>query len=385
MKYVKRVLEDTVKRYLGSFPVVGVTGPRQSGKSTMLKELLADSYEYVTFDDFENVNLFNDDPSRFMRIHSNHVIFDEVQKVPQLFNSIKTIVDAERNIYGRFVITGSSQFSFMKGVSETLAGRIGLLTLLPFQFSETPVGLRSKSVYMGSYPEIVNRSFDASWDWYSSYIETYLVRDVRELTNIGNIREFRRCLQLLAARTSQILNMSEIARDVGVTVATIRSWISVLEASYIIFLLPPFYENIGKRTIKSPKLYFYDTGIVSFLTGISTGDLFEKGPMLGAIFENHIVSEVLKRERHEKTNSELYYIRTSHGVEVDLIIDKRVAREFVEIKSSETFSPEMIKPITKMITKNDKGFLIYRGADRTLADGVGAMNYTNFLDSASKK
>lgn len=366
-------------KYLRSFPVVGITGPRQSGKSTMLKELLADSYEYVTFDDFQNVNLFNEDPARFMRIHSNRVIFDEVQKVPHIFNSIKTVVDEERARYGRFVITGSSQFSFMKGVSETLAGRIGLLTLLPFQFSETPASLRNKSVYMGTYPEIINRGFEASWDWYSSYIETYLVRDVRELSNIGNIRDFRRCLQLLAARTSRVINMSEVARDVGVTVATIKSWISVLEASYIVFLLPPFYRNIGKRTIKSPKLYFHDTGIVSFLTGISTDELFEKGPMRGAIFENYIVSEITKKEKHSNTDSELYYARTSHGVEVDLIIDRKVDREFMEIKSSETFSPEMIKPLELMRGNKEKGTLVYRGKDINLSDGLTAANYSHYL------
>lgn len=379
MKYIRRVLEETVKRYLRSFPIVGVTGPRQSGKSTMLKELLADSYEYVTFDDFQNVNLFNDDPARFMRIHSDRVIFDEVQKVPQIFNSLKTVVDEERARYGRFVITGSSQFSFMKGVSETLAGRIGILTLLPFQYSEIPSSLRDKSVYMGNYPEIVKRGFDASWDWYSSYIETYLVRDVRELSNIGNIRDFRRCLQLLATRASQVLNMSEVARDVGVTVATIKSWISVLEASYILFLLPPFYQNIGKRTIKSPKLYFHDTGIVSFLTGISTDELFEKGPMRGAIFENYIVSEIMKKEKHSNTDSGLYYVRTSHGVEVDLIVDRKIEKEFIEIKSSESFSPEMFKPLELLRGKKEKGTLVYRGKDIDLSDGLMAASYSNFL------
>lgn len=379
MKYIRRVLEVTVKRYLRSFPIIGVTGPRQSGKSTMLKELLADSYEYVTFDDFQNVNLFNDDPARFMRIHSDRVIFDEVQKVPQIFDSLKTVVDEERARYGRFVITGSSQFSFMKGVSETLAGRIGILTLLPFQYSEIPSSLRDKSVYMGNYPEIVKRGFDASWDWYSSYIETYLVRDVRELSNIGNIRDFRRCLQLLATRVSQVLNMSEVARDVGVTVATIKSWISVLEASYILFLLPPFYQNIGKRTIKSPKLYFHDTGIVSFLTGISTDELFEKGPMRGAIFENYIVSEIMKKEKHSNTDSGLYYVRTSHGVEVDLIVDRKIEKEFIEIKSSESFSPEMFKPLELLRGKKEKGTLVYRGKDIDLSDGLMAASYSNFL------
>ena len=380
MKYIKRVLEGSVQRYLRNFPVVGITGPRQSGKSTMVKRLLADSYEYVTFDDFQNISLYNDDPVRFMRLHPDHVIFDEIQKVPQILDSIKLNVDAERNRHGKYVITGSSQFSFMKGVSESLAGRIGLLSLLPFQFSEVPDDLRRKAVYMGSYPEIVSRRFDTSLDWYSSYIETYLTRDVRELSNIGSFREFRRCLQLLVTRTAQILNMSEIARDIGVTVATVKNWISVLEASYIVFLLPPFYENIGKRSIKSPKLYFYDTGIVSFLTGITSEDLFEKGPMLGSIFENYVVSEILKKEKHVKANSELYYLRTNHGVEIDVIIDRKTTRELVEIKSSETLSPKMIKPIEQIRQKNERGSVVYRGKDLDLTDGIFAVNYSHFLD-----
>jgi len=377
--YRTRALEATVRRYLSAFPVVGVTGPRQSGKSTMLKKLLDRSYRYVTFDDYRMVNLFHEDPEKFMRIYSDRVIFDEVQKVPEIFTYVKLSVDEDRQRYGKFVITGSSQFGFMKKVTESLAGRIGLLALLPFQFSEIPEKLRAESVFRGAYPEIVSRGYTMSPEWYSSYLETYLSRDVRDLSNIVGMREFRKCLQLLAARISQILNMSEIARDLGVTVPVVKKWISVLEASYILFLVSPFYDNLGKRVIKSPKVYFFDTGLVSLLTGIENADLIEKGPMRGAIFENYVVSEILKRERHKGSSSELYYYRTSHGVEVDIIIDRKSTKELVEIKSSETFRPEMVRTIQQLKKKNDEGYVVYRGKDLEYTDKIKIMDYRSFL------
>jgi len=379
MAYIHRVLEQTIERYLKAFPVLGVTGPRQSGKSTMLKELLGGSFRYVSFDDYKMIDLFHNDPEKFMRIYSEKTIFDEIQKVPEISNYIKLAVDTDRTNYGRFVVTGSSQFPLMKKVSESLAGRIGLLSLLPFQFSEIPKKVRADAVFRGAYPEIVVRGYQYASEWYSSYLETYLSKDVRELSNIGDMREFRRCLQLLAARTTQILNMSELSRELGVTVATIKKWISVLEASYIIFLLPPFYRNLGKRIVKSPKVYFFDTGIVSFLTGIANADLFEKGPMQGPLFENYVISEVYKRELHTKSNAELYYYRTSHGVEVDLIIDRKQSRDFLEVKSSETFRPEMVKPIEQIKKKDEHGFLVYRGRDLDYTQNLKILNYSRYL------
>jgi predicted AAA+ superfamily ATPase len=176
------------------------------------------------------------------------------------------LIETGKN-YGKFVLTGSSQFAFLKGVSESLAGRIGLLKLLPLEFQEVPSRKRKRSIALGSYPELVTKNFIRSGNWYSSYLDTYLTRDIRTLREIGDMRDFRRCITLLAARAGQILNMSDLSRDIGVTVATIKKWISVLEASYIVFLLPPYYKNQGKRIIKSPKVYFYDTGLVSYLLG----------------------------------------------------------------------------------------------------------------------
>lgn len=379
MAYIQRVLEGTVGGYLEGFPVIGLTGPRQSGKSTMIAHLLGDRYEYLSLDDHEVVMSFRADPKKFMRLHDRNVVFDEVQNVPELFKYIKLVVDKERNINGRFVVTGSSQFAVMKRITESLAGRIGLLTLLPFQFSEMPASARQESLFRGSYPQLVTQEYKFFNDWYSAYINTYLNRDVRDLLNVGDMRDFRRCLQLLAARTAQILNMSELARDLAISVSTVRRWISVLEASYIIFLLPPYFSNLSKRIIKAPKVFFYDTGLVSYLTGIDSKETYEKGPMYGNLFENYVVSEIVKRETHAKTHTDFYYYRTSHGVEVDLIVDHRSWKELIEVKSSETFRPQMTSSIEKLMKKGDKGYLLYKGSTLRYTDDVAILNYKEHL------
>ncbi len=378
MVYIKRKLEDVVNRFLERFPVVGLTGPRQSGKSTLLLNLLKD-YRYITFDDPKMVDFFENDPEGFMCQNDDKVIFDEVQHVPQIFHYIKLSVDTDRQNYGKFVITGSSQFAFMREVSESLAGRIGLLTLLPFQFSELPHEMFDDAVYRGSYPELITTSYKESDAWFGSYLDTYINKDIRSISNIGDIRDFRRFIRLLAANTSQVLNMSIYSRDLGVSVPTIKHWISVLEASYIIFLLPPFYENFGKRITKSPKVYFYDTGLVSYLTGIETKSMFEKGPMAGSIFENYVVSEVLKKEIHAKTNVELFYLRTSSQVEVDLIVDKKRYKELIEIKKSSTFKTRMLEPIKQFIGTGDKGFLLYCGESFNYSKHIEVRNYSDYL------
>ena len=380
MKYIDRILERAVSKYLKIFPVVGITGPRQSGKSTLLKHLLQDDYKYVTFDDYKMVELFHDDPEKFMKIYTDKIIFDEAQKVPEIFNYIKIAVDNDRQNYGKFILSGSGQFAFMKTLAESLAGRIGLLSLLPFQYSEIPGKLQDEAIIKGAYPELVNRGFKYTDDWYSSYIETYLNKDVYDFATIGNLRDFRRLISMLAANTSQIFNMSGFSNDLGVAVSTIKRWVSVLEASYIIFLLPPFYNNFGKRVIKSPKIYFYDTGLVSFLTGVENKSLYEKGPMAGSIFENYIVSEILKCEIHKKTMANLYYYRTSHGVEIDLIVDRNNRKEFIEIKKSSTFRPRMVKHLEDYIGNQDRGYLIYEGDSMPYSDNVKVLCYKEYLD-----
>lgn len=378
MTYTPRTLQTTLSHYLKSFPVVGITGPRQTGKSTLLLHQLK-NYEYMTFDDLKLVDFFEQDPEGFMKRYANKVIFDEIQKAVKLFDYIKVAVDRDRKKYGKYVLTASSQLSFLKGVSESLAGRIGLLSLLPFQYSEIPTNLQNQSMYKGGYPELVNRSYQNDRMWYSAYLETYLMKDVRSVSNIGDIRDFKRLIHLLAIHAAQTLNMSHYANELGVSVPTIKRWISVLEASYIIFLLPPFYANLGKRIIKSPKIYFYDTGLISYLAGIHNWNAFENSPMAGSIFENYIVSEILKKEIHKKTDSELFYFRTNYGAEIDLIIDRKTHLEWLEIKKTHTFKPAMIATIKEFMRSKDQGYLLYRGNTFKYADNISAIPYQEYL------
>lgn len=377
--YITRCASDSLARYLSVFPAVGITGPRQSGKSTLLQHALP-NYQYVSFDDLQNVERFQHDPVNFMQQQALPVIFDEVQFVPEIFHWLKIAIDKHRQDVGRFVLTGSSQFSYLRNISESLAGRIGLMTLLPLQFSEMPSALQDSSVYQGGYPELVLRDFRESNLWYSSYLDTYVNKDVRSLSNIGDMREFRQFISLLAAQASQVFDQSYFARELGVSLPTIKRWISILEASYIVFLLPPFHRNLGKRIIKRPKIYFYDTGLVSYLTGVKTQQLYEQGPMAGAIFENYIISEVKKRCCHLALDVDLYYFRTSDQAEIDLIIDHRDRQSFIEIKKSATFSPRMLTHLKRYgLEKHARSWLVYNGREFVEQENLTAINYRDFL------
>jgi predicted AAA+ superfamily ATPase len=360
MEYRTRAVESMLYRYLSAFPVVGVTGPRQSGKSTLLRHALPD-YTYLTFDDPKHRLSFYDDPEGFLSAQKKHVIFDEVQYVPEIFNYIKMIVDESRLDYGHFILTGSSQFQFLRHATESLAGRIGLLSLLPFQYAEMPESLRQDSIYQGSYPELVMREYKESALWYAAYLETYLSKDVRAILNIGDMRDFHRFLQLLAAHVGQLFDMSIYARDLGVSVPTIKRWLSVLEASYIVFTLPAYYENYGKRITKSPKIYFYDTGLVSYLTGISSFAQYDQGPLGGSLFENYIVSDIVKRELHASTHNSMYYFRTQDKAEIDLIIDRKTSKSFIEIKKSATFNPKMAHALIHYASPENERIVLYCG------------------------
>jgi predicted AAA+ superfamily ATPase len=376
--YIKRQAEEKLQEYLNAFPVVCVTGARQSGKSTLLKHCLDADYTYITMDDFRLRSLFDADPEKFMETYSSKVIIDEVQKVPAIFEYIKRVVDENRQSYGQYILTGSSQLTLMKNLTESLAGRIGLLSLYPFQLSEVPEHLHKESLFKGAYPELVTRDYRLNLDWYSSYVETYINKDVRSISGVGDLRDFKRLVRLLAVLTSQQLNMSTLANEIGVSVPTIKRWISILEATYIIFLLPPYHSNLGKRLVKSPKIYFCDTGLAAYLCGVDTLAAYENGPMAGALFENYMVTEVLKKENHTGSHSELYYFRTNHGAEIDLIIDRRNSVEFIEIKKSMTFKPTMLKHLQSLGKTADKCSLVYSG-ETFPYEGIEIINYKEYL------
>ncbi len=294
-RYITRQIEPRIKKYASQFPAVLLTGPRQSGKSTTLKKIFGRTHKIISFDDPLLRERSLTDPHLFLENLPDRVVFDEIQYAPQILSYLKINIDRRRQERGIYILTGSQQFSLMKGLTETLAGRVGVLTLLPFNYQEIQtVQRKSEPLFInaclrGSFPEIVaHPKIDAS-AWYSSYLTTYLERDIRSIYNIGSLREFQRFMQLLASRCSQILNLSNLANDLGVAVNTVKNWISVLEASQIIYLLSPYYQNMGKRISRNPKVYFLDCGLVCYLTGIATKGHLLNGPMAGALFENYCI------------------------------------------------------------------------------------------------
>ena len=389
MKYIPRHIEKTLRKHLKIFPAVSLTGPRQSGKSTTLQEMFKGKYTYVSFDDPLTVEFFAQDSKGFMRKYNDRVIFDEAQRVPLLFNYLKIAIDLDRHNYGKFILTGSSQFTLVKQITETLAGRIGSLSLLPFDMYELPERWRKHQILKGSYPELVHLKYQNTSQWCGAYVNHYIERDVRNIANIGNLRDFQRLVKLLSARVSQELNFSSLAKEIGVTVRTVQNWISILEASYIIFLVPAYHKNLGKRIVKRPKLYFYDTGLVCYLTGIETEDVLRKGPLDGPVFENYIVTEIKKWILHHSLKNQLFYFRTNLGTEVDLIIEDLTngTLQLIEIKSTETPKQEMFSHILKVEKlagqeqkrkKRNNNILIYRGD--TIWDYRERCQCINFLD-----
>jgi uncharacterized protein len=374
---IPRTLEQTVRSAMKTFPATLVTGPRQSGKTTLLQEKFTKSHRFISLEDPDLRRMIEEDPRGFLANNPPPVIFDEIQYVPQLLHFIKSAIDLDRRP-GQWLLSGSQSFSLMQGVSQSLSGRVAVLSLLPLSLEENR-GFGGKLITLdqiltktfsgpgksprshpgrgaptledwilrGSFPEIrtnpkVNRQL-----WMGSYIQTYLERDVRQIVNIGDLTTFHRFLRLTASRTGQILNLSDLARDVGMSVPTIKKWISILEASYQIFLLPPHFNNLGKRLIKSPKIYFLDTGVASYLMGLHSPEPLRKGPMIGPLFETLVVAEWVKTFYHRGERPELFYWRSKRGMEVDLIIDRNGKLYPIEIKATATLLPGHVDSLLK--------------------------------------
>ncbi|MBM4331860.1 MAG: ATP-binding protein [Deltaproteobacteria bacterium] len=375
MTYIHRQIESKVKSLLATFPSLAVTGPRQSGKSTLLIQTLKE-YKYVSFDD----PLFRDqslsDPHFFLDSIGAKVIIDEIQLSPQILSYVKMRIDRERTKKGLYVFTGSQQFSMIKNLGDSLAGRIALLDLLPLSVHEKKVALPIKNTldYLvdaclrGSYPEVVTDAALESGAWYGSYVQTYLERDVRNIYNIGNLRDFQRFLRLLATRCGQILNLSAFAGDIGLSVPTIRNWLSILEASRMVYLLPPYYNNLGKRITKAPKVYFLDCGLVCYLVGLRDREHLLKGPMAGALFENFYIQETVKFFLNRGERPPLYYLRTNNNLEIDLLIEGPVQTLLpAEFKLTKTPNLSMGSNISR-VKKAFSALPFTRGVILCLAD-----------------
>lgn len=364
-RYVSRTIEPVLQQAAEEFPAVVLTGPRQSGKTTVLKMLFRNTHRYVSMEAPDVREAAIMDPRGFLSHFEPPVILDEIQYTPELLPYIKERIDAERHKTGQYILTGSQNLMLMENVTESLAGRTAILHLMPFTnreregepkrpfpWEKAPIDephLRDKKVFSweqvlrGSYPEIATQTLRDFRLWQAAYVQTYLERDVRSLRAVGNITLFQSFLRVLAIRSGQLLNMADISRDLGVVQNTVRAWLSVLEATHQIIVLRPYHANVGKRLVKTPKIYFTDTGLLCYLTGISDPVQAEKGPMGGALFETSVFLEIVKGFLHRGIQPQVYFWRTSAGSEVDFIIGSDTRLVAVEAKQTATPRPAIAK------------------------------------------
>ncbi len=339
--YLNRDAEQTLRQLSQWYPIVAVTGPRQSGKTTLVRHLMADK-AYITLEELDQREFAGTDPRGFLSQYPDGAIFDEIHHVPTLLSYLQTMVDNDRR-KGLFILTGSQQFGLRDHLAQTLAGRVGLLELLPLSLSELfrrnePVTL-AEQLWLGGYPRIRIEGIPPAI-WLSDYINTYLERDVRRLLNVRNLGSFQRFLRMCAARTGQLLNLSALAADCGITHNTAKAWLSVLEASYLVALLPPYHRNLGKRLTKTPKLYFLDTGFAAWLAGVREARELVLGNLRGPLFETLVVAEFMKFKRNHLRPEELYFWRDSAGHEIDLLVEGGGRLLAVECKAGQTVAQD---------------------------------------------
>jgi predicted AAA+ superfamily ATPase len=366
---IERKATETIIRLSHGYPVVTITGPRQSGKTTLARAVFPDK-PYVSLEDPDARSFADSDPRAFLARFPDGAILDEAQRCPDLFSYIQTIVDLDGRT-GLYVLTGSQQFGLLSKITQSLAGRVGLVQLLPFSHGELAYAGKARvtledALYTGSYPPLYDRAVMPT-DWYPGYVLTYVERDLHQLINVRDLKTFQLFLRMCAARTGQLLNLSSLANDCGVTHNTAKTWLSVLEASYLIFFLQPHHRNFSKRMTKSAKLYFYDTGLVCWLLGIHDAGQVASHAMRGALFETWVVAELLKGRFNRGLASNLFFWRDSTGNEVDIIIEKGEQLFPVEIKSGMTITSDYFTALRKWVALagNVSGFprLVYGGSE----------------------
>ncbi len=402
LPYIERSLESLIRRAVKEFPAVVLTGPRQSGKTTLLKRLFGKRYPYVSLEPPDVRMAAAGDPRGFIESYPPPVIFDEVQYAPELLPYIKEKIDAERGKYGQYLITGSQNLLLMERVTESLAGRAAMFKLLPLTRREaegnpgkplpwewkkipeskkvSPRNLWSEFL-RGGYPELASHPNRDAALWHSAYIQTYLERDVRALRQVGDLTQFQNFLRALASRNAGLLHLSDLSRDLGIAVNTAKAWLSVLEATYQVIVLRPYFANVGKRLVKTPKIYFTDVGTLCYLAGLRDPEHAASGPMGGAIFETAAVSEIFKTLIHRGIDPQIYFWRTSTGTEVDIVIESGRNLTPLEIKLSSTPRPAMASGIQSFVKdfpdRATPGYLIHTGELRLpLGPGVTALPFT---------
>jgi uncharacterized protein len=370
---IARTLETRLRALARKFPVVTVTGPRQSGKTTLCRAVFPEK-PYVSLEAPDVQDFARTDPRGFLSERRSGAVLDEIHRVPELLSYLQTMVD-EHPVRGRFILTGSANFALLQSLGQSLAGRTALLELLPLGLDEVErFPNRPRNLYellwRGSYPAVYDRRLEPQ-EWYPSYVFTYLERDVRAVLNVGDLIAFRTFLRLCAGRTGQLVNLSSIGADAGVTHGTARSWLSVLEAGYVIWRLPPFLANVSKRLIKTPKLHFLDSGLACSLLGIQTPQQLRDHPLRGAIFETWVASEILKSRVHRGLQPSLSFFRDRKGLEVDILVELARAVLAVETKSGETIAGDFFTgvqqfaswAVSSRLRREVRSYVVYGGTE----------------------
>ncbi|MFO7790458.1 MAG: ATP-binding protein [Bacteroidales bacterium] len=364
---IKRKIENTIKKLIKNYPVVTLTGPRQSGKTTLLRSIFQD-LPYVNLENPDVRQLALDDPRGFLNNYPNGAVLDEAQKVPDLFSYIQVMVDDNKDL--RFILSGSHNFLLLENISQSLAGRAAVLKLLPFSINELYTNTipddYESIIFNGLFPGIYDKNLDPGV-FYSSYTNTYLERDVRQIKKIGDLKQFSVFLRLVAGRVGQILNLNSLATDARISPNTVKAWLSVLEASYIIYYLPPYHKNFNKRITKSPKLYFTDTGLVCSLLSIENAEQVKTHYAKGALFENMVINEFLKKRFNQGLNQNMYFWNNKNLYEIDLILESGNTITSIEIKSSMTLRKEYFRNLTYWQKlsgeKPQNSYVIYGGEE----------------------
>ncbi|MEQ1879924.1 MAG: ATP-binding protein [Burkholderiales bacterium] len=373
---IRREIESVLRGLLRGFPIVTVTGPRQSGKTTLARTVFADK-PYLSLEDPDVRRMAFEDPRSFLGRLRDGAVLDEIQRAPELFSYLQTQVDSDGRM-GLFLLTGSQQFGLTASVTQSLAGRTAFVELLPFSIDELAgAGIYAPSLdamlFAGGYPALYDRRLQPR-DWFPAYVTAYVERDIRQLIKVQDLEAFQRFVRLCAGRSGQILNLSSLANDCGITHNTARAWISVLEASYVVFLLAPHHANFSKRLIKSPKLYFHDTGLLCWLLGIAEPDQLALHPLRGSIFETMVVAELAKARLNRGERPALHFWRDSNGNEVDVVAEAGTKMLPIEIKSGQTLNSEFFAGLERWMDlagkKSAAPTLIYGGTQSRVHKGI---------------
>ena len=380
-----RQLFSKAEELLGKYPIIAITGPRQSGKTTFCKQLRPE-YQFLNMELSDNQDFAREDPHGFLEKYQGGVILDEIQNVPELFPYLQFYTD-ERGLKGEYILSGSQHFLLLEKITQSLAGRVAIFNLLPFSLKELE-GHKwqpetwQKAVWTGFYPRIYEADISPN-DFYPDYLQTYIERDVRQIINVTDLNLFRAFIDSCAGRCGQLFKAAQISNEIGVDAKTIKKWLSVLESSFITYRLPPYHKNFRKRIVKTPKLYFYDVGLAAYLLGIRRKEDLDVHFAKGALFENMVINECYKNYFNQHERPAFYFWKDSNNLEIDLLIDKVSSREIIEIKAGKTIRPTFFKNIKaydNLDTRTAGKWVVYGGDDLQIRNGISIISWANISE-----